>query len=116
PGELRPGELRPGELGPGEIAPVLLVSADAHRRAILRAELGATLPPRTRFCEADDVSQMLECARRSRAVILAGDLDDANAESLVHLLGRRHPRLPVVCVDAPAAASAPATATARGCC
>ena len=43
-------------------------------------------------------------------VILAGDLDDADTESLMHLLGRRHPELPVVCVEEPP----PAAAGARG--
>jgi|HubBroStandDraft_4_1064222.scaffolds.fasta_scaffold02696_3 hypothetical protein len=83
---------------PEMAAPVLLVGANAWRRAALRSELRATLPPRTRFAEADDVAEVLERARSSRMVILAGDLDDADAESLMRLLGRRHPRLPVVCV------------------
>ncbi len=94
------------DVAPDLTAPVLLVSADAWRRAALRAELRATLPPRTRFVEADDVAQVLERARSSRMVILAGDLDDADAQSLMRLLGRRHPRLPVVCVEEPTAAVA----------
>jgi hypothetical protein len=84
-----------------ESAPVLLAGADACRRGMLRAEFGATLAPRTAFSEAQDVAGVLERAPSSRMVILAGDLDDADAESLMRLLGRRHPRLPVICVDAP---------------
>ncbi len=109
--ESRRPELRivPGG-GGGEsarrVAPVLLAGADARGRAILRAELGATLPPRTRWVEADDVAGVLERAAYSRMAILAGDLDDADTESLMRLLGRRHPELPVICVDAPMPAAA----------
>ncbi|HEY2535561.1 MAG TPA: hypothetical protein VGI24_01090 [Solirubrobacteraceae bacterium] len=81
-------------------APMLLAGADAQCRAILRAEFGATLPPRTRWMEAGDVAQALEGAAHSRMVILAGDLDDADAESLMHMLSRRHPELPVIRVEA----------------
>jgi uncharacterized protein YbjT (DUF2867 family) len=80
---------------------VLLAGASERIRATLRAELGATLPSRTRWVEADDVAGALEHAAHSRMVILAGDLDDADTESLLRLLGRRHPELPVICVDAP---------------
>ncbi len=92
------------------IAPVLLAGANASGRAVLRAELGATLSPRTRWVEADDVAGVLERSAYSRMVILAGDLDDADAESLMRLLGRRHPELPVIRVDA----SMPAAAGGRG--
>jgi uncharacterized protein YbjT (DUF2867 family) len=88
------------------IAPVLLAGADEHSRAMLRAEFGATLPSRTRWVEASDVAEALERAAHSRMVILAGDLDDADAESLMRMLGRRHPELPVICVDAPLQAAA----------
>jgi len=92
------------------VAPVLLAGASAWRRAVLRAELRATLPPRTPFSEADDVSEVLEHASSSRMVILAGDLDDTDAESLLRLLGHRHPRLPVISVDT----TPPAAAGGRG--
>lgn len=91
-------------------APVLLAGADASRRAALRAEFGATLPRGATFSEADDVSEVLERAPSSRMVVLAGDLDDADADSLMRLLGRRHPRLAVICVEEPM----PATAAGRG--
>ena len=83
------------------VAPVLLAGADERSRAMLRAEFGATLPPRTRWVEASDVAEALERAVHSRMVILAGDLDDADSESLMRMLGRRHPELPVICVEAP---------------
>jgi len=91
-----------GAATPRETAPVLLAGANAW----LRAELRATLPPRTVFAEASDVAEVLERARSSRLVILAGDLDDADAESMMHLLGQRHPQLPVVCVEEPMPAAA----------
>ncbi len=97
------------ESAPHDIAPVLLAGADADGRATLRAEFGTTLPLRTRWVEADDVAGALERAAYSRMAILAGDLDDADAESLMRLLGRRHPELPVICVDV----STPAAAGGR---
>jgi hypothetical protein len=99
-----------GRESAARVAPVLLAGADAGRRAVLRAEFGATLPPRTRWVEADDVAGVLEHAAYSRMVILTGDLDDADALSLMRLLGRRHPELPVIRVDAPI----PAAAGGRG--
>jgi len=99
-----------GQESASRVTPVLLAGADAAGRAALRAEFGATLPPRTRWVEADDVAGVLERAAYSRMVILAGDLDDADAVSLMRLLGRRHPELPVICVDAPM----PAAAGGRG--
>ncbi len=79
--------------------PVLLAGADPSRRAQLRAEIGATLPQPTTFAEADAVCDVLERAPASRLVILAGDLGDGSAESLVRLLGLRHPELPVVSIE-----------------
>ena len=95
-----------GGAPPAGAAAVLLAGADPRRRASLRVELSAKLGARTRFCEAVEVSEVLERAPRSSMVILTGDLDDADGESLVRLLGRRHPRLPVVMVREPSAANA----------
>jgi hypothetical protein len=100
------------ELAP-RAAPVLLVGANARERAALRAEFGAMramLPRPTEWVEADDVAGVLEHAAYSRMAILAGDLDDADMESLMRLLGRRHPELAVIRVDA----SMPAAAGGRG--
>jgi hypothetical protein len=36
-------------------------------------------------------------------VILSGELDEIPPESLMQMLAHRHPSLPVVCLDAPAA-------------
>jgi hypothetical protein len=102
-----PGEGR--EPAP-RVTPVLLAGADERARENLRREFGATLPLRTRWVEADDVAGVLERAAYSRMVILAGDLEDADTESLMRLLGRRHPELPVIRVEAPL----PAVAGGRG--
>jgi hypothetical protein len=78
---------------------VLLAGVDPDRRALLREEIAATLPHRARFIEAEEVCEVLERAPLSRLVILAGDLADTDAESLMRMLGHRHPQLPVVCVE-----------------
>jgi hypothetical protein len=81
-------------------APVLLVGADAGTCALLRTDLAAGLPRGTRFVEARDVAQTLERAPFCRTAILAGDLPDSDADSLIHLLARHHPRLAVLRVRA----------------
>lgn len=81
-------------------SPVLLAGADAARRAALRAELGGTLPQSTPFTEADSVFELLERAAASRLVVLAGDLDDTSAQSVMRIVGERYPRLPVISVEA----------------
>jgi len=80
--------------------PVLLVGADARRRASLRAELAGTLPERTSFAEAHAVFEVLERAPASRLMVLAGDLDDTSAGSLMRIVGERYPQLPVISVGA----------------
>jgi len=86
-------------------APVLIAGSDSARRAALIDDLTETMPQSTLFEEASAVSEVLEHAPASRMVILSGDLDDTPAESLMHMLGHRHPGLPVVSVDGPAPAS-----------
>jgi DNA-binding NtrC family response regulator len=89
--------------GQGEPRPdgtVLLVGADPSRRAALRVELGGTLSGQTVFAEADAAFEVLEQAPTSRLVVLAGDLEDVCVESLIDMLARRHPLLPVISMDA----------------
>jgi hypothetical protein len=86
-------------------APVLIAGSDSARRAALIDDLTQAMPRSTLFEEASAVSEVLEHAPASRMVILSGDLDDTPAESLMHMLGHRHPGLPVVSVDGPAPAS-----------
>lgn len=80
---------------------ILIVAASARERALVHGELTATLPPDTRFAQASNVWEVLQKAPRSGVVMLAGDLPDVCAHTLVELLGRRQPWLPVVVLDAP---------------
>jgi hypothetical protein len=86
---------------------VLLAGADAERRATLLDELSQTLPESTVFEQADAVCEALEHASGSRMAFIAGDLDDAPAESLLQTLAHRHPELPVLIVDGPAEVHGP---------
>jgi hypothetical protein len=79
---------------------VLVAGADACRRATLLDELTQTLPAATVFDEAGAVCEVLEHAPTSRMAVLAGDLDDAPAESVMQLLAQRHPGLAVLSVNA----------------
>jgi hypothetical protein len=78
---------------------ILLAGADAGRRAALHDELARTLPATTVFDEAHAVCEVLEHAPGSRMAIITGDLDDAPADSLMQLLGHRHPGLAVLNVN-----------------
>ncbi len=86
---------------------ILLAGADAERRATLLDELSQTLPESTVFEQADAVCEALEHASGSRMAFIAGDLDDAPAESLMQTLAHRHPELPVLIVDGPAEVHGP---------
>ncbi|HEY3759258.1 MAG TPA: hypothetical protein VGL37_05815 [Solirubrobacteraceae bacterium] len=81
---------------------ILIAGADAGRRAKLLDELSRTLSESTVFKQADAVSEALEHAPGSRMTFIAGDLDDAPAESLMQTLAHRHPEMPVLIVDGPA--------------
>jgi hypothetical protein len=61
-------------------------------------ELRGLLPSSTKFLEACEAWEVLACAAGSRMVVLTGDLEDLSSGSLVRLLARRHPLLPVLAV------------------
>jgi hypothetical protein len=105
----REEELTPAqtELG-GRMAHVLVAGADTSSRLRMLGELRNLLPASTRFLEAHETWEVLALAAGSRMVVLTGDLGDISTESLVRLLGRRHPTLPVLAVDSRARAGAPA--------
>jgi hypothetical protein len=84
-----------------EGAPLLIVGADPARRAALVHQLTHTMPTGTSFEELSTFAQVLERAPLSRMVILSGGLEDISARSLMRILGQRHPRLPVVSLEAP---------------
>jgi hypothetical protein len=83
-------------------ARVLIAGSDAGQRTALLDELTQTLPASTVFAEADAICGALEHAPRSRMAIITGDVDDAPAEALMHMLTHRHPALAVLIVDSPA--------------
>jgi hypothetical protein len=104
---------RPGEVGRGAVehphanatpatgasperARILIAGADSGQRAVVRRELTEALPTGTEFGEAGAGWEVLEQAPSSGVVMLAGDLAEVTAESLMHVLGHRHPSLPVV--------------------
>jgi hypothetical protein len=86
---------------PDRTPPVLVAGRDSARRAILLKELTEIMPGSTVFEEVGAFSEVLEHAPSSRMVIFSGDLPDVPADSFTGILGRRHPRLPVVRLDAP---------------
>ncbi len=75
---------------------ILVASADPEQRAAVLRDLSEALPADTQFGEAGAAWEVLEQASSSGVVMLAGDLDEVTAESLMHVLGHRHPSLPVV--------------------
>jgi len=90
--------LAPGAAPTGPAAHVLVAGADANRRSSMLDDLHGLLPAGTRFLEAHETWEVIAHAATSRMVVLAGDLGDVSAESLVKVLGRRHPTLPVLAV------------------
>ncbi len=81
---------------------ILIAGRDARRRSNLLAELSARLPEGTHFEEATATWEVLEHAPHSRMVMLAGDVEGSSTESVMHLLGNRHPQLPVLALGASA--------------
>lgn len=80
---------------------ILVAGADAERRATVLRNLSEALPSETQFGEAGAAWEVLEQAPSSGVVMLAGDLDEATAESVMHVLGHRYPSLPVVALGLP---------------
>ena len=83
-------------LDTGQHSRILVAGADAAQRAAVLHNLSETLPPSAQLGEACAVSEVLAQAPASSVVMLTGDLDEVSAESLMHMLGSRHPSLPVV--------------------
>lgn len=77
-------------------ARILVAGADPEQRAAVLRELSEALPQDTQFGEAGAAWEVLEQAPSSGVVMLTGDLTEVTAESLMHVLGHRHPSLPVV--------------------
>jgi hypothetical protein len=80
---------------------VLIAAGTKHEREQVLRDLAATMPNSTVFVQTSEVSEVLERAPQSSVVILGGELDELPAPSVMRMLGRRHPDVPVVCLDAP---------------
>ncbi|HSZ70637.1 MAG TPA: hypothetical protein VK756_09765 [Solirubrobacteraceae bacterium] len=98
---------------------ILVAGADPARRAAVLADLSEALPADTQFGEAGAAWEVLEQAPSSGVVMLAGDLAEVTAESLMHVLGHRHPSLPVVALglladSGPAGGAVQRTASTAG--
>lgn|GEM_PF-4905947 len=77
---------------------VLVAGVDAEARAHMLGELRDVLPSRTRFVETHETWETLTLAEHSQMVVLVGDLEELSGASLVRLLARRQPTLPVLAV------------------
>lgn len=91
----------------GHLSCVLVAGADAATRSRMLGELRKLLPTSTPFLEARETWELLAHAASSRMVVLTDDLGAASAESLIRLLGRRHPALPVLSIGGPTGEGAP---------
>jgi hypothetical protein len=82
-------------------SPVLVAGPDPAGRAEVLQGLAAVMPARTLFQEVGTFWEVLVRAPAIRMVVLSGELDGIPTESLLHMLGNRHPELPVVSLDGP---------------
>jgi hypothetical protein len=78
---------------------VLVVGIDGFARAHMLCELREALPAGTRFVETEETWEALTLAESSQMVVLVGDPRELSGASLVRLLARRQPTLPVLAVD-----------------
>jgi len=81
---------------------ILVAGSDPARRAAVLHDLSRSLPSTARIGQAAAAWEVLEQASSSSVVMLAGDLGDVSAESLMRLLGARYPSLPVIALGLPA--------------
>jgi hypothetical protein len=79
---------------------VLIAGGEADRRVAVAGELRKRLSAETSFAEATALWEVLNAAATSGLVVLAGDLDDVSAKSLMHMIGHRYPDLAVISLEA----------------
>lgn len=92
--------MSPSTLPTEQRSRILVAGADPQQRAAVLHDLTEALPPETtQLGEAGAVSEVLAQAPLSSVVMLAGDLGGVSAESLMQMLGSRHPSLPVVALS-----------------
>jgi hypothetical protein len=100
---------------PDDDSPVLVAGPDPAGRAEVLHSLAALMPERTLFQEVGTFWEVLVHAPAIRMVVLSGELDGIPTASLLHMLGHRHPGLPVVSLQpAPLPSSVRRTTSARG--
>lgn len=92
------------DTSPDDDSPVLVAGLNRAARAEVLHSLAATMPKRTLFQEVETFWEVLVRAPATRMVVLSGELDGIPTESLLHMLGHRHPELPVISLDSPALA------------
>jgi hypothetical protein len=86
--------------------PVLLAGGDRSARTAVLSDLAGSMPPSTSFEQAEAIWEVLARAPQSKMVILSGELEGIPAQSLMQMLGHRHPEVPVVCIDESSSAAA----------
>ena len=89
---------------------VLVVGVDSRARAHMLCELREVLPEGTRFVETQEAWEALTLAESSQMVVLVGDLAGLSGASMVRLLARRQPTLPVLAVADEACVASPEAA------
>jgi hypothetical protein len=81
--------------------PILVAGGSATDREAVLRDLRSSMPRSTSFEEAGALWEVVARAAQSCMVIFSGELEDMPAESLMQLLAKRHPELPVVSLDPP---------------
>jgi hypothetical protein len=79
--------------------PVLLAGGEQSDRTAVLSDLAGSMPSSTSFEQAGAIWEVLARAPQSKMVILSGALEGIPAQSLMQMLGHRHPEVPVVCID-----------------
>jgi hypothetical protein len=87
--------------------PVLVAGGDSAGRAAVMRDLSESMPSNTTFAEAGAFWEVLVQAPDTSMVVLSGELDEVPAESLMQMLAKRHPGLPVVSLAAPTSSPEP---------
>jgi hypothetical protein len=84
----------------GSTSVVLVAGRDPASRASVIESLSEIMSPNTIFQEVGTFWEVLVRAPAIRMIVLSDELDGIPTESLLHMLGHRHPGLPVVSLGA----------------
>ena len=86
--------------------PILIAGGEQSARTSVLRDLARSMPPSTSFEQAGAIWEVLARAPQSKLVILSGALEGIPAQALMEMLGHRHPKVPVVCIDDVSSAAA----------